>query len=393
MYLRLLRLPGVRRLVLAALMARIPSSMNVTAAILLVQGATHSFAVAGAVEGVNAVASAASGPLLGRLVDRVGQTRVLVGAVGGFAAGLWGLVAAAHAGAPAVVLAALAAVAGAGIPPVSACMRSLWPGLVAGTEVPVATAFALESVTVEAFFIVGPLLAGAIIVLASPGAALVVAGGLAVAGTVTFATAPASRRWRPDTVAARSPAGALGARGIRALVAALLPFGAAFGALSVALPAFAVGHGSPGATGLFWAVQAVGSAAGGLWYGARTWRRPLARRYLELLALFAVGLAPLALAGSIPVLCVLIALGGLALAPVTAASFELTDRVAPAGARTEAFTWVVTANVAGSAAGAAVTGAVVQSGGPAAGFLLGCGLALAAVALAVAARGALRPVA
>jgi hypothetical protein len=163
-----------------------------------------------------------------------------------------------------------------------------------------------------------------------------------------------------------------------------VPFGASFGALSVALPAFTVHEGAPGAVGLLWAAQAVGSGAGGLWYGSRAWSAPLPRRYALLYGAFALGLAPLVAAGSLPVLLVLIAVGGVALAPVTASGFELTDRLALTGTHTEAFTWVVTANVAGSAAGAAVAGAVVQGSGSGRGFVLAFALAAVGAGLGAA---------
>jgi predicted MFS family arabinose efflux permease len=51
------------------------------------------------------------------------------------------------------------------------------------------------------------------------------------------------------------------------------------------------------------------------------------------------------------------------IAPLIATRNELTGHVAPAGFETEAFTWPVTALVAGIASGAAVAGAVVESGG------------------------------
>lgn len=384
MYLRLLRLPGVGRLVVGALVARLPISMVATAEVLMVHRATGSFAVAGLVTAFYAVASAAGAPLTGRLIDRLGQPRILLPCAVGYAASLWALVAATQGGAPTGILCLLAALTGALIPSVSASMRALWPSLVASSEVPLATAFAFESVMVEAFFILGPLVAGAIVALASPAAAVAVAGGLALAGTAAFATSPESKGWRAEPVAHRSWAGALRAPGIRALALATVPFGASFGALSVALPAFTVHDGAPGAVGLLWAAQAVGSAAGGLWYGSRAWTAPLPRRYALLYGAFALGLAPLVAAGSLPVLLVLIAVGGVALAPVTASGFELTDGLALTGTHTEAFTWVVTANVAGSAAGAAVAGAVVQGAGSGRGFVLAFGLAAVGAGLGTA---------
>ena len=51
------------------------------------------------------------------------------------------------------------------------------------------------------------------------------------------------------------------------------------------------------------------------------------------------------------------------IAPLLATRNELIGRVAPAGARTEAYTWPVTAFVGGIAVGAAVAGVLVEGPG------------------------------
>lgn len=388
MYLRLLRLPGVARLVLAGLAARIPGGMIVVANVLLVQRATGSFAVAGAVDAAYGLPIAVASPLLGRLVDGIGQPRVLLGSAAVHTAALVGLVAAAQSGAGPVALCALAALAGSSVPPLSASIRALWPTLVEGSAVPLRVALGLESVSVEAFFILGPLLAGILVAVASPAAAVLCAAGLSLAGVVAFATAPEPRGWRPEARAA-SLAGALASPGLRVLLGANLPMGMAFGFLSVGIAGFAVGHGAPGASGVVWAAQAVGSAVGGLWYGSRSWRRGLAGRFVVLMALLAVGLAPLALAPSLPVLVALIAVGSLALAPVTATAYELVDRTAPAGRTTEAYTWLISANVAGAALGAALAGGLVQQHGARAAFAVAAGVTAVGALVAVVGRRAL----
>ena len=70
------------------------------------------------------------GPLLGRLVDRRGQTTVLV--AGALVAGsALAATAALPAGAPLAALVALAAVLGLSAPPVGACLRAILPAVVA----------------------------------------------------------------------------------------------------------------------------------------------------------------------------------------------------------------------------------------------------------------------
>jgi MFS family permease len=375
--------------VLAALVGRIPIGIVSVAVVLLVQRATGSFADAGIVDAALALAAAVAAPAQGRLIDSLGQTKILALSASVYALSLAGLVSAALGHADLVVMTVAGAVAGASMPPLSGSMRTLWPILV-GDERRLAAAFALESVAVELFFLAGPALCGVLVAIASPAAAVLAAAGLVLVGTALFATAPASRRWRPVHDAARTAGGALTSPGMRALALCILPEGMAFGILGVAVPAFAVRHGTAAAAGWLLAAQALGSGAGGLWYGTRRWSRPLTRRFAELSGLLALGLLPLALARSVGVLAALLVVGGVALAPATAAGYELVGRLAPAGTTTEAYTWLIAATVAGSAIGAAVGGFVVQgTGSPATAFLVATAAAALGPLVAVLARRSL----
>ena len=88
--------------------------------------------------------------------------------------------------------------------------------------------------------------------------------------------------------------------------------------------------------------------------------------------LFTLGLLPLLLATSTWSMAVLMAIAGLALAPSAAAGYLVVDHVAPPGTVTEATTWVMTANVAGGALGAALGGIVVQDVSVRAALVLAC---------------------
>jgi predicted MFS family arabinose efflux permease len=96
------------------------------------------------------------------------------------------------------------------------------------------------------------------------------------------------------------------------------------------------------------AAQAVGALAGGLAY---TQLRP------GRLPLLTAGLA----AGYLPLLAPLAALCGIALPPVLTVTFLTADRLAPPGTVVEAFAWVATAFVIGSALGSAVTGLLAEN--------------------------------
>jgi predicted MFS family arabinose efflux permease len=100
-----------------------------------------------------------------------------------------------------------------------------------------------------------------------------------------------------------------------------------------------------------------------------------------------VGLAPLVLAPSLPVLAVLAFVAGLPIAPSFAAAYGLLDRVARPGTNAEAFAWIGTALSAGLAAGATLGGMAIDEWGVDAAFALGCGGAALAALVAALGQG------
>ncbi|HEX5146440.1 MAG TPA: MFS transporter [Conexibacter sp.] len=372
-YRQLLRPPGVPRLVVTVAIGRLPIGIFSFAIVLLVRQETHSFAQAGAASAAWALGAGVVAPLQGRLVDRFGQPAVLIPSTLLNVAAVGGVVLSARAGSPTWVIAVLAWLGGAALPPLGACMRSIWASTFADDAAARNTAYTFESMLAELFYIVGPAITTVLIAFSSASVALLLAIGLSAAGTIGFATAVLARDWRSDEHVDRPRAGALAAPGMRTLMLAIIPTGIAFGTLEVAMPAFAVEQGhSAGLAGIFLTAMAAGSLAGGLWYGARRWSGPIVTRFIGLEVLFTVGLLPLLLADSIATMAVLMAVAGLALAPSAAAGYLVVDHVAPPGTVTEATTWVMTANVAGGAVGAAIGGVVVQDMSVHAALVLAC---------------------
>jgi predicted MFS family arabinose efflux permease len=384
-YLAIVRTPQVPRLVWTALIGRLVIGMSGLAIVLLVRHDAGSFALAGVTSGSFALGSAVAAPLVGRVVDHAGQTRALLACAVVCASAFTALaLSAGHV--PNGVLPALAAVGGATVPPIGACMRALWSFLI-GRGAELQTAFAFEATVQEAVFILGPLLVVSLIAIASPAAAVLAIAAAVLTGTCLFAATPASRSWRPEP-RERDWAGALRGPGVRTALAVITLMAAAFGVIEVAVPAVAEQLGSSGLSGLFLSLLSGGSMIGGLLAGALASGRGPERRVVVLLGALVVGLSPLALASRAVLpfaLCMLIA--GLGIAPTIACLYQLVDRSAPAGTVTEAFTWVTSAFTAGSAVGAAVAGSVVQHAGPAVALLS----ALGAVALATLLARARRP--
>jgi MFS family permease len=391
-YAALLREPHVAALIAATLLARFPIGINALAIILYLRAERGSFAVAGAVAGALAAGSGVGAPVQGRLVDRFGQRRVLVPLGVVHAAALGALVAFAEAGAAAVVLVACGLVAGFAIPPTSSVLRSMWPSLLRERPELVQAAYALDSVMIELIFIAGPLLTAAITTVFTPQAALAVSAASVMVGTVAFTSLRPSRAMQPAHDRPRAGLlGALGSPGVRTLVLTSLPAGVGIGICEVTLPAFSDASGAAATAGLLLAVWSLGSAAGGLVYGALPNRPPLDRVHLVVTALLPVSLLPMAAAPSVAVMALLVVPAGVFLAPLLATRNELVGWVAPEGAHTEAYTWPVTAFVGGIAIGSALAGAIVEAASWRTAFLAAGAIAALGTAIAIGRRGTVAP--
>jgi MFS family permease len=342
-----------------SILARMPVGMVPLALILLVRGEGGSFGEAGVVVASYALAVAVGSPYAGRRVDRRGPRGVLVlrGLV--YPTCLLAAVALALADAPVLVLAPVAAAAGVSLPPVAATLRTLLTRLV-GPDL-LSTAYSVDAVLQEIFFIAGPL-AVALLALLTPGAALVGAAAAAALGTLAFV--------RIGPVGAATPVerghdrrfGAMGFAGMRTVVLLAVSWGLAFGAIEVATPAFAEQHGNRALAGVALAAFSAGSLVGGIFAGMR----PVPderRRLLVAAAALATCLALPIAATSIAAYCVLIFVAGLPIAPGVAAAYGLVGKVVVSGSHAEAFAWIGTAVSSGIAVGAAAGGWLVDGAG------------------------------
>jgi len=383
-YRVLLAIPGARTPVVLSALGSLPIGMFGLAILLLVRDASGSFAQAGRVVGVFSLANAIGAVAQGRMMDRLGQTRVLRGAALLHLPALVALVASAKAGAPVWALALLALWGGATIPQVPAAMRSLWGMLVLDPERR-ETAYALVSIVFEVGIVTAPALVAAIVAFSSPSVAVLAAAALGTGAALAFAATGASTRWR-GTRHDAGPLGPLHAIGMRTVFLVLVLFGAAMGIVQVAVPAFALQTGSAATGGVLLAALSAGSLIGGLVYGARTWPGALPRRLCLVLLALGGGIATLALAGSLPALAALLLLSGLLVAPTASIASTLLDTVAPAGTVTEAFAAMVMGVVAGTAAGNALGGTLVESASYETAVLVGSALAVAGAVVVVARR-------
>ena len=379
-YRAVLSKPGSSRLLSTSLVGRLPQGMSSLSILLLVREATRSYAAAGVAVGVSALASAACGPMLGRLIDRFSR-RMVLGPAAAAQACMYALLALAaerHAGT--LLLIAAAAASGALMPPIAPVVRTLLRDLYDDISLR-ETAYGLEAVAQETIWLVGPLLVTVVITLASPKVAVLMLGAFSLGGTLLFLRSPLlDRPTRHQERHGRS-ASALGSHDLRWLLVPITLMGFGLGAAEVGVPSLALHDGSRPASGFLLALWSLGSMVGGVRYSSSRRRSALGSRYAMLLAANCVFMVPMLVANSIAVAAVCSFVAGMAIAPAFSCQYSMVGHVVIPGSEHEAFGWTLSGLIAGAAAGSALAGAVIGPFGVKAPFVLACVVsALAALA-------------
>ncbi|MFJ4988882.1 MFS transporter [Streptomyces sp. NPDC088732] len=381
-YRTLLRTPGAAAFFLPAAVGRLGIAMTGIGIVWLVHARTGSYAAAGLVTGGFAVADAVAGPQIGRLVDRFGQSRVLLCALG------------AHAGAVALLLAGAVpnvvagVLVGATLPQLGALSAARWSALLSGERAAaLPTAFALEALANGVSYLAGPALVSVLGAAGHPGAGVLLAAALVVGGGFVLAV---QRRTTPPLSehAERRHAGrALLRSAFLRQVALGLALGVFFGATQVSVAAYAVGRGTPDEAALLYCASNCTNLVGGWAYGARRRGGSLPHHQAAAAACLTLASLPLAFLGSPLAVGATLALTGLAVPVLLILTSVLTESSVPRAVLTQAFTWGNSASAAGVAGAAAVAGRVVDAGGAHGGFGVAAG---AAVMMAVLALSGLR---
>jgi MFS family permease len=323
-YRAVLALPGVGALTAVAFAARIPSSAAaITLTLHVVLTLDRGYAAAGLVAAAVTVGGAISAPLLGRLVDRRGLRSMLTITVCS-AAVFWS--AAPSLSYPpllaAAVLAGLLAT-----PSYSVSRQSLVVLVPPGSR---RAAFALDSMSVEVSYVMGPALGTLLALQLSTGAAMWAVGtGAVLSGVAFFVLDPPTR-----APASGEPGPAprvrewFDLRLLGALLATVAAVGVIFGSELSVIAGLQL-SGQAGWIPVVNAVWCLGSLTGGFLYGSagRSWSLPV------LVAGLGVATLPVALAGSWWSYALLLVPAGLLCAPSLAASAEVVTAHTPEHAR------------------------------------------------------------
>lgn len=390
-YRRILARPGTALFSATGLVARLPIAMVGLGIVLLVEDASGSYGVAGAVSAAHLLANAFFAILQGKLLDRLGQSRVLPVVITVWGVALAMLMWSVESDWPIGLTYAFAVVAGASLPSVGSCVRARWSHVTRDPD-ELQTAFALEAVADETVFITGPILVTLLATAVHPVAGLTTALAAGVLGTYAFA---AQRSTEPPThrpAAVRSERPRIPWAVLVPLTIVSTMLGLLFGAAEVATVAFAEEQDSKVFAGPLLALWAAGSLIAGVLSGAITWRRGPAYRLRWGALAMTVAMVPLTFIDSLLVMGAVLFVAGFAIAPTLIATMSLCERVVPPSRLTEGMAFLQTGLVAGVAPGAALAGVLVDSHGASTAYLVPVGGGVLALLAAQAIRTTLGPV-
>ena len=404
LYRDLLAIVPVRRVLLVGMLARFPhAAAGVLLTLHVVLTLDKGYAAAGVVAALVTIGIAVGAPWRGRRVDNVGLRRALIPSVISEAV-IWSI-------APHVSyewLLVLALIGGLFTLPVFSVVRQSLGVLATGEKR--RTAFTLDSIATEVVFMGGPAVGAILATSISSVVGLTLVGiSTAVAGLFLMWFNPPTRSVGAvpdhDIEAAAAavvtgapahlsePAAELAQAGVEAAdaadpantggllrraaagfswltvsVAVVFVVAAGAGLLlastDVGIVALVEASGDPGQLGIVFAAWCAASLVGGLFYGAMN------RRISPMLLLLAMAVLtlPMTLATDTLSLALLSIPGGLLCAPVLSAASERVAELVPEERRGEAMGWYGSALTTGTAIGAPLAGAAIDTIGPSAGF-------------------------
>lgn len=351
----------------AGLVARIPVPMMGIGIITMLAQMRGDYGLAGLVSAAFTLSMALLGPQVSRLVDRRGQSRILLPVTGISVMSLGALLLCARFEAPVWTLYLFAVLAGF-MPSMAAMVRARWSQLYRDSP-RLHTAFSLEAVVDELTFVIGPALSVALCTTVFPEAGPLVAVVFLALGVLLFV---AQRETEPPVLPANSSAGGSAIRlgAVRVLVLTLVAGGVIVGTVDVVSVAFAEHLGNPAAAGIVVSVYAVGSAISGLVFGTLKLSLSPPRLLLIGTAGTAASAVPLLAVDGIVTLGVVVFIAGLFFSPTMIVVMGMIEKIVPAEKLTEGMTWAITGLSIGVALGAAVSGGAVDRFGPDGGFVV-----------------------
>jgi MFS family permease len=364
-YSEIFRAPGAKGFAAAGFIARLPIAMTTMGIVAMLSQTHGEYWLAGAVSATFALTSAFISPQISRLVDRFGQSRVLVPTTTLSVLAFAVLLFATRNEWPVWTLFASAVLAGT-LPSMPAMVRARWTEFYRDTP-KLYTAFAFESVLDELVYIVGSVFSIGLSVSLFPEAG-VLASTIALAVGTTLFVAQKSTEPKVRPMERSEGRSAIALRPVQVIALSLIAVGTIFGTAEVTVIALTEAFGAPAMASLVLGGYAVGSLIVGVIYGAIKLRMSLARQLLVAITVTAATTVPLLFVPNIAMLALLLFASGVAISPTFITAFALIERLVPAGKLTEGITWAITGIAIGMAIGSFASGWVIDQYGPGNGF-------------------------
>jgi predicted MFS family arabinose efflux permease len=305
---------------------------------------------------------AIAAPIQGRIIDRRGPDRLLRVTAAVTTLAHAATMAAATAKMPFVVIAALAALAGAFATPITTLTRTIWRNLF-DDEDDRRTAFALDAVMIEFNFTIGPALVGVMLAYFNPTAAYGLTIATVAASAVIYLASGALELFRRVASEERHLLGPLTDARLWVVYIAMFGITVGFGILEVGYPAFSTFMGMGALAGVLLAINSLGSATGGALYGGLHFSSPIERQFAACMMLMAIPFGLHAVLLDPVAYGVLAFFSGALIAPTLTGHAVLVSRLAPPKYATEAFTWSSTFIVSGIGSGMALGGMLAEHAG------------------------------
>lgn len=378
-YREIFKAPGTKAFASAGFLARLPLAMATMGTVAMLSQSRGEYWLAGAVSATFALTNAFVSPQISRLVDRYGQSRVLIPVTTISVLGFAGLILTTHYGWQNGLLFLFALIAGL-MPSMPAMVRARWSAIYRDTP-QLHTAFAFESVLDEAIYMLGSVFAIGLSVSLFPEAGPLLAMLFLAVGTALFVV---QKSTEPPVhpVETRGGRSAIRLGAVQVLTVTLIAIGAMFGTAEVTVIAFSEELGHKGAASLILAGYAGGSLLVGLVFGTLRLRTPLSRQFLLAICVAMLTALPLLAVGSIWSMALFLFLAGASISPTFITAFGLIERLVPSSQLTEGITWAMTGIGTGMAIGSFASGYVIDAYGAQNGFWIS--VAASGVALTVA---------
>lgn len=379
-YREIFRAPGAKGFSAAGFFARLPIAMAPIGIVAMLSQTHGEYWLAGAVSATFALTNAALSPQISRLVDRKGQSKVLIPATIVSVIAFAVLIIATNQKWPAWTL-FLSAFLAAAMPSIPAMMRARWTEIFRDRP-ELNTAFAFESAADELVYISGASLSVGLAVSLFPEAGMMISTTFLALGTFAFLLQRSTEPKVRPVESGRQQRSAIFLRPVQIITLALIFVGSTFATAEVSAVAITKALGQPEAASLVIGVYAIGSFVVGLILGALNPKMPLQRQLLIAVSVLALTALPLLVANtSVALLAFAVFLSGVAISPIFITSFGLIERRVPESMLTEGVTWVMTGIGIGMALGAFVSGWVIDNFGPDNGFWVSVAASLSTVVI------------